>query len=397
MRVSATGARSYLGTVARAAGAKPAATGRASGARAVSAIGPSAPPRISARLATLVSHTARRLHHTNNSLPQLNKMPMYSQKGNGCGTTSLAMIATYLTGKPVTQGEIDKSIRRMDIFVSPQDLIDTARARGLTAEGYNHGSLQEVRAMIDRGIPVEALINSDGRYNPGVDGLHYVVVTGYDRRADTIRFRDPNGRDMVVKSGDFEKMWKSVGFGFDRYYMAIAQPKAVLPPGRHDDVEATIHTLNGVTNITNGLHRIGAPDSFGDFASGLLQLAGGLVQTVGSGLPALALIALSAASSWIADKPLLGLSAQPWLEGMAAAVLAVSHIFNGVGEGAERIGAGLKNLVKGNFGEALRGFVDGAGKVFEGIGDAAKSIGRGIKNVGESIGRGIKNVFKRIF
>src|SRR5689334_22772778 len=74
-------------------------------------------------------------------LPHDGTMPLYDQGNtNGCGTTSLAMIMSYLLGRPVTQAEVDHAIRRMDVFTSPRDMIEFAQANGLAAAGYNHGS-----------------------------------------------------------------------------------------------------------------------------------------------------------------------------------------------------------------------------------------------------------------
>src|SRR5579871_2163072 len=72
------------------------------------------------------------------TIPNEESMPDYNQgQTNGCGTTSLAMIMTYL-GIPETQGDVDGAIRRMNIFTSPTDILDFARSKGLSAEGYNH-------------------------------------------------------------------------------------------------------------------------------------------------------------------------------------------------------------------------------------------------------------------
>src|SRR6185436_14787268 len=42
-------------------------------------------------------------------------MPFLDQgTTNGCGTTSLAMITSYLTGRPISQAQVDHEVRRMD-------------------------------------------------------------------------------------------------------------------------------------------------------------------------------------------------------------------------------------------------------------------------------------------
>src|SRR5438067_1554671 len=62
------------------------------------------------------------------TIPNDDSMPDYNQgKTNGCGTTSLAMIMSYL-GVPESQGDIDSAIRRADVFTSPTDILDFARS-----------------------------------------------------------------------------------------------------------------------------------------------------------------------------------------------------------------------------------------------------------------------------
>ena len=87
-------------------------------------------------------------------------MPYYKQEGNSCGTTTLAEIMSYL-GVPMTQADVDAGIRRMNIFTAPDDMIEFARDHGLEAEGYNHGTWEEVKSMIDAGYPVQAMVNGD--------------------------------------------------------------------------------------------------------------------------------------------------------------------------------------------------------------------------------------------
>src|SRR5438270_11413614 len=58
------------------------------------------------------------------TIPNDDSMPDYYQgQTNGCGTTSLAMIMSYL-GIPETQADIDGAIRRMDVFTNPTDILD---------------------------------------------------------------------------------------------------------------------------------------------------------------------------------------------------------------------------------------------------------------------------------
>src|SRR5262249_27737635 len=117
-------------------------------------------------------------YHT---LPNVGNMPYFDQgTANACGTTSLAMIMSYL-GVPETKDQIDAEIRRWNTFTSPEDLVDFARSKGLEAEGYNNGSWEDVKSQIDQGHPVQCMIQADYDYGDGtaIHGQHYVAITGY--------------------------------------------------------------------------------------------------------------------------------------------------------------------------------------------------------------------------
>lgn len=104
-------------------------------------------------------------------------MPLLNQgRTNGCGTTSLAMISTFL-GHERSMGEIDNEIRRQDIFSAPNDLVEYARGTGLRAEMYNHGTPEELAYFVDLGIPTQIVTTADGSGDP--QKMHYVVITGY--------------------------------------------------------------------------------------------------------------------------------------------------------------------------------------------------------------------------
>ena len=166
------------------------------------------------------------------TLPNVGNMPFFIQKDNSCGTTTLAEIMTYL-GVPMTQADVDEAIRRMNTFTAPDDMIEFARDHGLEAEGYNHGTWEEVKSMIDAGYPVQAMINGDdsvsvngGSESFSVDGLHYIAITGYGTDPATgeefVIYHDPNrGTEQRISVSDFEKMWGDVPGGFDNYFRGL--------------------------------------------------------------------------------------------------------------------------------------------------------------------------------
>src|SRR3954452_14424630 len=59
-------------------------------------------------------------------------------RANACGTTTLAYVLRYLLGPSAPDRlQIDRSVRRADIFSAPKLLAEYARRQGLAAESYN--------------------------------------------------------------------------------------------------------------------------------------------------------------------------------------------------------------------------------------------------------------------
>src|SRR3954466_7497667 len=79
-------------------------------------------------------------------------------RANACGTTTLAYVLRYLLGPAAPDRlQIDRSVRRANIFSAPKLLAAYARRQGLEAESYNGASLDDMLALVDRGVPVMVL------------------------------------------------------------------------------------------------------------------------------------------------------------------------------------------------------------------------------------------------
>lgn len=221
--------------------------------------------------------------------------PGFDQRGNECGTTSLAMVLQYALGNnTVTANDIqriDRAIRNWNIFTSPNDMIEYARARGVNAEGYNNGSLAEIKSFLDRGIPVVAMIDPD---SPGNFNAHWVVIKGYSNvnpntgeKGNFLIVNDPASPtgNTYVKEDDFLKQWKNVKMagvetGYNNYFIAVAPRGTVLPPGRDDGIAAANALSQGVANVVNGLSDV----TRGDIIGGIGRFAGGVIGTVGGAI-----------------------------------------------------------------------------------------------------------------
>jgi hypothetical protein len=163
------------------------------------------------------------------------------------------MIMSYLTGTTVDRHDIDAEIRRFDVFSAPDDLIGYARRAGLPAEGYNHGTAEDLERFIDAGVPCELLISADGSSN--LARLHCVVAVGHHRdpqSGETVfTLHDPVQGQIDTRWSDLERRWSAPPVGFDHYFIAVGRPGTPLPPGRPDGVEGTLAAADGLATVMN--------------------------------------------------------------------------------------------------------------------------------------------------
>lgn len=343
-------------------------------------------------------------------LPNVINMP-FDQQGtsNGCGTTSLAMTMTYL-GVPETKDQIDAVIRQLDIFSSPEDLMGFATSNGLQAQGYNDGAWENIESCIPLGQPCICLINADYSYPDGSDisGFHYVVITGFGidptNEERYAIFHDPNfGSDMVLYESLFVQMGDNMGWGFHDYYMAFATYATELPPGNDDGIQGVLGTLEGVTNITNGLGNTFHPGSVGSVFHGVFQIVGGVVETIGSGIGGLLQIGGQWLSGVVSGIPVLRNIVQPIGDVIDGVGAIWGDVFNGIGSIINDVGVGIGGFVNAivggvvsvarNIGAAFGALAKGnIGGFFEGIGSAIGSVVTAVANAVISVVTAIGNV-----
>jgi hypothetical protein len=321
------------------------------------------------------------------------RMPPVSQgDSNACGSSSLAMIMNYL-GVPVTRQDIDREIRRIDQGLPPQPLIDYARDHGLEAEFYNHGSWDELKGFIDRGIPVQAQINTQA--DGSKTNMHWVAVVGF--RTDTTTGEEQIGVRNSAKPyygevqwmsrAEFEKKWSHPldGAGYDNSFIAYAPGGTDLPPSRWDGVEGLSAMNDGAWHIANSWDRIFDPDSFGSFVHGVIGLPGGVVQTIGGAFG----YAIQTAGDWldqkVGDVPVLGWVARPFgkvLDGLGA---GIGNFFGGIGDGINCIGGAFEKLFDGDVGGFFGGLWNAGGKFVGGVFGAVGSVAGGFVNAAGSV------------
>lgn len=325
-------------------------------------------------------------------------MPFFDQgRTNGCGTTSLAMIMSYL-GIPTTQANVDHEVRRSDIFSPPAQLVDYAREHGLEAEMYNNGTWNELKSYVDRGIPTQCVISADNSGDFAT--LHYVAVVGYGTDPTTgkdyVLLHDPNDpfnpvtgtAQTVVRMelDEFMSKWSKPPAGFENFFIAYGPNGTDLPWSRTDGLEGTLATASGVADIVNGWDRIVDPDSFGGFLRGTIQAPTGVVGTIAGGIFG----GIELSGDWAHDK----------LDGIPV----VSNLFNPVVDlwtGIGEVGADVVQTaseVADDAGELVEklGNGDVGGAIGE-VGEIAEDLGRGVVNtaadVGETVVNGVKDFF----
>jgi hypothetical protein len=213
-------------------------------------------------------------------------------QANACGTTTLAYVVRYLLGPSApNRHQIDRSVRRANIFTAPGLLVAYARRLGLAAERYGGVDLDEMLALVDRGIPVIVLMDTTPLDLTDTANLHWVCLVGY--AGDRLAVYNPHGFQEEVDRASFEAHWREARlFGlraWSRLAIAVAPAGTDLPSTGHAGLSAVGATwaAGGVAGIVNGAVSLrqqafrGGP-SFSSLAAipGLLGLTVPTAQTV---------------------------------------------------------------------------------------------------------------------
>ena len=160
-------------------------------------------------------------------------------RANACGTTTLAYVLRYLLGPGAPpRAEIDRALRRGDLFSAPRLLLQYARGLGLAARAYNDAELPLVLDLVDHGIPVLALLDTTPLDLRDTANLHWVAVVAHC--GDRIGIYNPHGFQEELDLASFEAHWREARiFGLPawrRFALAIARRPAALPTPRRPSV-----------------------------------------------------------------------------------------------------------------------------------------------------------------
>ena len=120
-----------------------------------------------------------------------------------CGPSALASVLAYW-GRPAEPEILKKEIYRDSLRGSlTVDLLLAAESRGLNAEMLE-GGLDRVKNELEAGHPVIAFVNSGFSFFPVG---HYLVLTGYDDRRQSVFAHSGLKRDQEISYRKFEKQW----------------------------------------------------------------------------------------------------------------------------------------------------------------------------------------------
>lgn len=134
-------------------------------------------------------------------------VPFVPQADRYCGPASLAMVLGYW-GQPIDQAEIGRELYLPSIGGTLNfDLEFYARRRGYRADSFR-GTLEQVKAEIDRGRPLIAF------QDQGIGSLafpHFLVVIGYDDTRQLIVAHSGLTEGRLISYREFLGTWGKKG------------------------------------------------------------------------------------------------------------------------------------------------------------------------------------------
>jgi len=139
--------------------------------------------------------------------------PFFPDHTDQCGPSALASVLGYW-GREAEPGRLKEEIYLAGLKGSlPVDLVLAAQAHGMSAEMLD-GGLPQLKKELDAGHPLIAFVNLGYRFVPIG---HYMVVTGYDDRRQTIYAHSGMKRNRPISYAKFLRQWERT----DRWTLLI--------------------------------------------------------------------------------------------------------------------------------------------------------------------------------
>jgi ABC-type bacteriocin/lantibiotic exporter with double-glycine peptidase domain len=139
--------------------------------------------------------------------PVLLKVPFFSDHTDQCGPSALASVLGFW-GKKAEPGQLKEAVYLAKLKGTlPVDLVLAAQACGMSAKMLD-GGMPQLKNELDAGHPLIAFVNLGYRFIPIG---HYLVVTGYDDRRQTIYAHSGMKKNGPVSYKTFSKQWERTG------------------------------------------------------------------------------------------------------------------------------------------------------------------------------------------
>lgn len=176
------------------------------------------------------------------------KIPMDSVRQETeytCGPAALKAVEDYYEGEDIPEEEIAEEAGTTErAGTDPDSMVEAAEEMGYTVEMVEDMTTDQLKNLLDEGIPVICGIQAWGDPEDYDDeelpSGHYVVAIGYDD--DNIYFEDPgmDGRGYIP-TAEFVRRWHDKAYKGRRYdHLGIVLYKPELPePDPEDDDEDT--------------------------------------------------------------------------------------------------------------------------------------------------------------
>lgn len=153
-----------------------------------------------------------------------------------CGASALQSVLGYY-GENVREAALAKQLRsNYEAGTRYQDIARIAKKRGYSVSIIRNAKLENLKALLDKGIPAICLIQAwperHVNYKDDWDDGHYVVAIGYDE--NNVYFMDPCtlGNYTFIPTSEFLDRWhdRTTGERLVHFIMTVTKPKPAFDP-----------------------------------------------------------------------------------------------------------------------------------------------------------------------
>ncbi len=154
---------------------------------------------------TATTPNGRSLVSLSNGATYIGDVPFVSQgSDNTCGQAVMTMLLQYW-GIDIDYQTVVNEGNPLNIATSYDDIQNYLRSKGLSVQAYRGGNLEVLVSQIQAGKPVMVLLDFGS-----LQQAHYVLVTGYNARRNTIIMHESqSGPYMELDVDSFIEMWQN--------------------------------------------------------------------------------------------------------------------------------------------------------------------------------------------